>query len=384
MILYVIPVVLVARIVGIYTLIPFYNFIIRKDAKKKISSNFQAILIWGGLRGAVPVALVLAIPESFPHRNLIVHFTFSIILFTLLIQGTTIKALMNRLGIRPETSYFGDKDVEIMDYSFGGEGLAQLVMQSLRALFDNEGFFIREKTSSDTLEYLMKRGSTMFQITRERGNLTILSETKDTAYFKTAMYEALVELDDSLESIKAVTNPESMKNLIVADTNAPEDQKGDFNLLHYLSKERMLLNIRANNKEGIIKELVEHLVEVDALDLNLFENVLEEVLAREKSMSTALGNEVAIPHSRSECVKKMILLIALAPEGLEFDALDGKAVKIFILILSPKNETGPHLQMISTLTRLLYEESTRNELLASKSVEEMYNKIENRVRSRVM
>ena len=75
MILYVIPVVLIARIIVIYTLIPLYNLVNRKKKKKQISSGFQAVLFWGGLRGAVPVALVLAIPQTFPHRNLIVHFT---------------------------------------------------------------------------------------------------------------------------------------------------------------------------------------------------------------------------------------------------------------------------------------------------------------------
>jgi len=375
MILYVIPIVLVARSLIIYTLIPLYNFFNGKNAKKHISSGFQAILAWGGLRGAVPVALVLAIPESFPQRNLIVHFTFSIILFTLLFQGTTIKALMNSYGIRPETSGFGEKDVETINCSFVGQGLALLVMQRLHALFDNEGFFIREKASTDTLEYLMKRGSTMFQITQERGKLSILSEAKDTAYFKTAMYEALVELDESLESIKAVTNPDNMKNLVLIDNKVKDEHKLNFNLLKYLSKDRIVLNIKATEKEAIIKELIEHLVKVNALESELFESVLEEVCQRERSMSTALGNEVAIPHSRSEFVKKMTVLIALAPKGIDFDALDEKLVKIFILILSPKNETGPHLQLISTITKLLYKEETRNELINSQSIDELYEKI---------
>lgn len=98
MILYVIPVVLAARILGIYTLIPLYNFLNRRDRKKQISSGYQAVLFWGGLRGAVPVALVLTIPQTFPHRDLIVHFTLSYILFTLLFQGTTIEMLMTFMG----------------------------------------------------------------------------------------------------------------------------------------------------------------------------------------------------------------------------------------------------------------------------------------------
>ncbi len=382
MILYVIPVVLAARILGIYTLIPLYNFVNRKKEKKKISSGFQAILFWGGLRGAVPVALVLAIPQTFPHRNLIVHFTLSYILFTLLFQGTTIKTLMNKLGIRPETSFFGDREVDNVDYDFRGEGLAQLVMHKLRDLFDNEGFFIRENSSADTLEYLMKRQGTMFQIIQEQSRISLTTEPKDVSYFKTAMYEALLELDTSLEEIKSATNPKKMKELVAADGKAPEDKKAGFQFFRYLSKNRLLLDIKANNKEGVITELVEHLVKVNAIPYDMFKNVLEEVLQREKSMTTALGNEIAIPHSRSAFVKKMIVLIALAPRGIDFEAMDGKPVKIFILILSPRKETGPHLQMIATLTRILSDENTRKELLASTSTDELYQKIENRARQK--
>ncbi len=382
MILYVIPVVVVARILGIYTLIPLYNLINRKKEKKQISSGFQAILFWGGLRGAVPVALVLAIPQTFPHRNLIVHFTLSYILFTLLFQGTTIKALMKKLGIQPETSFFGDREVANIDYDFHGEGLAQLVMHKLRDLFDNEGFFIKVNTTADTLEYLMKRQGTMFQILQERGKISLTTEPKDVPYFKTVMYEALLELDSSMDEIKLATDPKRMKELVENNENTPEDKKAGFQFLRYLSKDRLLLDIKAHDKEGIIRELVEHLVKVNAIPYKMFENVLGEVLQREKSMTTALGNGIAIPHSRSEYVDKMIVLIALAPRGIDFEAMDGKPVKIFILILSPRKETGPHLQMIATLTRILSDENTRKELLASTSTDELYQRLENRARQK--
>ena len=382
MILYVIPVVLIARIIVIYTLIPLYNLVNRKKKKKQITSGFQAVLFWGGLRGAVPVALVLAIPQTFPHRNLIVHFTMGYILFTLLFQGTTIKALMKKLGIQPETSFFGDREVENNNYDFRGEGLAQLVMNKLRDLFDNEGFFIKEDSSVDMLEYLMKRGETMFQVLQEQSRISLTTEPKDVSYFKTVMYEALLELDTSLEEIKSATNPQKMKKLVESNKKAPEDKKAGFQFLRYLSKDRLLLNIKANSKDAIITELVEHLVKVNAIPYTMFENVLREVLQREKNMTTALGNETAIPHSRSAFVSKMIVLIALAPRGINFEAMDGKPVKIFILILSPRKETGPHLQMIATLSRILSDEDTRNELLASTSTDELYKKIENRARQK--
>ena len=224
----------------------------------------------------------------------------------------------------------------------------------------------------------------MFQVLQEKSRISLTTEPKDVSYFKTVMYEALLELDTSLEEIKSATNPQKMKKLVESDKKAPEDKKAGFQFLRYLSKDRLLLNIKANNKDGIITELVEHLVKVNAIPYTMFENVLTEVLQREKNMTTALGNETAIPHSRSAFVSKMIVLIALAPRGINFEAMDGKPVKIFILILSPRKETGPHLQMIATLSRILSDENTRNELLASTSTDELYKKIENRARQKKM
>jgi CPA1 family monovalent cation:H+ antiporter len=88
--------VLLARFITIYSILPIsnkvpQNEIIDKDTKK--------IMFWGGLRGVVPVALMLSIPPDVPERKLIMETTLAVILFSLLIQGTTIGWLMNKLGI---------------------------------------------------------------------------------------------------------------------------------------------------------------------------------------------------------------------------------------------------------------------------------------------
>lgn len=57
-------------------------------------------MFWGGLRGVVPVALMLSIPDSMPEKRMIIEMTLAVILFSLLIQGTTIGWLMSRLGIK--------------------------------------------------------------------------------------------------------------------------------------------------------------------------------------------------------------------------------------------------------------------------------------------
>ena len=89
--------VLLARFMVVYLLLPVSNLI---PLSGKVDSNSRKVMFWGGLRGVVPVALMLSIPDSMPEKRMIIEMTLAVILFSLLIQGTTIGWLMSRLGIK--------------------------------------------------------------------------------------------------------------------------------------------------------------------------------------------------------------------------------------------------------------------------------------------
>jgi len=92
--------VLLARTVSVYGL----SFINNIFSKEKVSFRYQHVLFWGGLRGAVSLALVLSLNRNIPQRDILVNMTFGVVLFTLLVQATTISGLMKRLGLvgRPQ------------------------------------------------------------------------------------------------------------------------------------------------------------------------------------------------------------------------------------------------------------------------------------------
>lgn len=87
--------VLVARAVVVFTLIPIVNLF----REFKISFSYQLVSYWGGLRGAVCLALALSIEPDFPNRDLIIILTLGIALFTLLIPGTTVGNLIKNLQL---------------------------------------------------------------------------------------------------------------------------------------------------------------------------------------------------------------------------------------------------------------------------------------------
>jgi CPA1 family monovalent cation:H+ antiporter len=86
--------VLVARLLTVYGLVPFSNLF-----STKIPLRWQHVLVWGGMRGALSLALVLSIGNSFPYRDQLLNLTFGVVAFTIVVQGITLKPLIRLLGI---------------------------------------------------------------------------------------------------------------------------------------------------------------------------------------------------------------------------------------------------------------------------------------------
>jgi CPA1 family monovalent cation:H+ antiporter len=95
-ILIAIVVVTIARLLIIYGLTPLGN---KMSKAEPISQPERAVMFWGGLKGAIPLALVLGLPHDFEHRVLMLDLTLGVVLFSLLVQGTTIGALLRKLGL---------------------------------------------------------------------------------------------------------------------------------------------------------------------------------------------------------------------------------------------------------------------------------------------
>jgi CPA1 family monovalent cation:H+ antiporter len=88
--------VLLARSLSVFGLIPLLN---RLSGARSISWQWQSVLVWGGLRGALSMALALSLPKTFPERPLLIAMVFGVVLFSLLVQGLTISPLLRTLGL---------------------------------------------------------------------------------------------------------------------------------------------------------------------------------------------------------------------------------------------------------------------------------------------
>jgi len=129
------------------------------------------------------------------------------------------------------------------------------------------------------------------------------------------------------------------------------------------------LDLKSGTKEGIIEEMID--VMVAAGRLKSKEDALRAVLDREDKMSTGVQDGVAIPHGKIGSVEGLVTAFGLKREGIDFSAIDGQPSKIFVMTISSNLRTGPHLQYLSEICRLLNSAAVRERLLAATTREEV-------------
>jgi len=114
-----------------------------------------------------------------------------------------------------------------------------------------------------------------------------------------------------------------------------------------------IVKLKAKDKEGVIRELAEHLAKTGRVSKRRVNEIVRRILEREKEGSTGIGNSVAIPHIKQfEGVKKMVGVLGCAPEGVEFNAIDGGLCRLFFLLITPKEQTENDLKVLRKVALL--------------------------------
>jgi fructose-specific phosphotransferase system IIA component len=144
-------------------------------------------------------------------------------------------------------------------------------------------------------------------------------------------------------------------------------------IMDFLCKRAITADIKAANKEEVIKELVNLLIEAGEVEKKDRNKLMELLMAREELGSTAIGQNVGIPHTKSDCVKHMVAAFGISQKGVEFNSLDGEPVHIFFLLIAPKDSAGPHLKALARISRLLKDKYIRESLKQAKDEKTILN-----------
>jgi len=138
----------------------------------------------------------------------------------------------------------------------------------------------------------------------------------------------------------------------------------------YLREDMICLNLKATGKEEAIRELGSFIRK--AKEVSNYEMFLKDVMEREKLTSTGIGEEVAIPHARTDAVSGFVVAFGKSESGVEFESLDRKKARLIFLMGTPKTAgLDEYLVLLAHLTRLLKEESFRESLIKAQNPAEI-------------
>lgn len=141
-----------------------------------------------------------------------------------------------------------------------------------------------------------------------------------------------------------------------------------------LKEDLMILDLRANTKDEAIKEIASKFYEKGYVKSK--EDFEKGLRAREEEGSTALGDSVAIPHSKNKTVIEPAVLFARKSEGLDYEALDGEDTKIFFAIAAPDGENNLHVETLANLSKMIMKAGFIDDLLKVNSPEDVYKVID--------
>jgi mannitol/fructose-specific phosphotransferase system IIA component (Ntr-type) len=127
--------------------------------------------------------------------------------------------------------------------------------------------------------------------------------------------------------------------------------------------DKVVLEMNATDRWSAIEELVAHLLAAGDIGPDDRDAVVGAVRQREETMSTGVGSSVGIPHAATPHVSKIVGVLGISQEGIEFDAMDGEPVHLVMLFLVPESHFQAHLDTLAEIARTLTKPERREALL---------------------
>ena len=134
-------------------------------------------------------------------------------------------------------------------------------------------------------------------------------------------------------------------------------------LFESLKKNNIIIKPGAKNRWEILEEMVDLAAKNKDIPAEDAEDIKKSLIEREKSMSTGIGNGVAMPHCSTSKISNVVSVMALISKGLAFDTIDNEPVKIIILLIIPKDKLSLHIKTLANTAKLMNNAELREKLL---------------------
>ncbi len=136
-----------------------------------------------------------------------------------------------------------------------------------------------------------------------------------------------------------------------------------------LTEDFVIVGLDVSSKEDAINALVDLLAKSDKVkNIN---KVREAVFEREKIMTTGVGKGFAVPHGKTDAVAGIVGAFGITKKPIDYDSLDGEPVRLIFLLVGRDNMVGPHIKLLSRISKLMNDNNFRERLLNAKEPKEV-------------
>ena len=141
-------------------------------------------------------------------------------------------------------------------------------------------------------------------------------------------------------------------------------------LTDILKPDCVKVQLEAADKEQAIYSLVDLLC--DNTDIEARQDLKDAVWQREITRTTGIGHGVAIPHGKCSGFDSLSMAVGIPATPLDFGSIDGRPVDLIILLASPLDQTGPHIEALALISRLLNDSAFHAAIKNAASSQEVY------------
>jgi fructose-specific phosphotransferase system IIA component len=136
-----------------------------------------------------------------------------------------------------------------------------------------------------------------------------------------------------------------------------------------LTENLVVTGLEGNSKD----EIIDAMIDLVATSPKVVDKakVRDAIFEREKIMSTGVGNGFAIPHGKTDAVSDIVAAFATTANPIDYQSLDEKPVRLVFLLVGKDNMVGPHIKLLSRISRLMSKEDFRKHLLEVRSPKEV-------------
>jgi len=140
-------------------------------------------------------------------------------------------------------------------------------------------------------------------------------------------------------------------------------------IAEFLSRDCVVF-LKSATKEAALNAMVDSIASSAAVED--IEKLRKAIFDRERILSTGIGLGIAVPHAKISSIREFVVAVGVAHHGIEFNSLDGKPVKIIVMIVGPDHQHEQYLRILARTTLLLKSAMNRQAILGAKTEDDVY------------